>query len=60
MTEHVAVDPVPDKVHDSPETVTIPVGVFGLLEVSDTATLQFVDWPSVMVDGVHEIEVDVV
>jgi hypothetical protein len=54
LTEHVAVAPVPVRVHVPPGVkVTVPVGVVGVAEVSVTVAVHVVACPMKTVDGLH-------
>jgi len=62
LTEHVAVAPVPARVHVPPGVkVTVPVGVVApVVDVSVTVVVHDVACPMKTVDGVHDTVVDVV
>ena len=55
MAEHVAEDPVPDRVQDPLGVkLTVPVGaVAPAADVSDTVAVQLVAWLIATVDGLH-------
>ena len=55
MAEHVAEDPVPDRVQDPLGVkLTVPVGaVAPVADVSDTVEVQLVAWLIATVDGLH-------
>ena len=55
MAEHVAEDPVPDRVQDPLGVkLTVPVGaVAPVADVSDTVAVQLVAWLVATVDGLH-------
>jgi len=62
LTEHVAVAPVPARVHVPPGVnVTVPVGVMAVpVEVSVTVAVHDVAWLITTVLGVHATVVEVV
>lgn len=55
MAEHVAEDPVPDRVQDPLGVkLTVPVGaVAPVADVSDTVAVQRVAWLIATMDGLH-------
>lgn len=61
LTEHVAVSPVPDRVHDPLGVkVTVPVGVDPVpTSVSVTVAVHDVAWLTTTVDGLHATVVEV-
>jgi len=55
VAEHVAEDPVPDRVQDPLGVkLTVPVGaVAPVADVSDTVAVQLVAWLIATMDGLH-------